>query len=191
MKNNLQSVQSLIRMQNIPAETKTDLQGRIAAMTAVHEHMYRLDQYSEIEAHELIPSIIAPLQSSFGAHHDFVTDIEPIAIDRDFATPLALLVNEVVTNALKYAYPDGNTGTIRISLHKRGARMAHLVIADDGVGFDPDEVVSGMGNRLIKGMIAQLDGTSSYSREGGTTFTADIRVVSAMSAEIRLNDSVA
>ena len=188
VKNNLQSVQSLIRMQNIPSDTKADLQGRIAAMTAVHEHMYRLDQYSEIEAHELIPSIIAPLQNAFGSNHAFVTDIEPLAIDRDFATPLALLVNEVVTNALKYAYPDGNTGTIRITLHKRGARMARLVIADDGIGFDPDEVISGMGNRLIKGMVMQLEGTSSYTRDGGTMFSADIRV-SAMPTAVEFKGS--
>ena len=105
VKNNLQSVQSLVRMQNIPAEVKSDLQGRIAAMTAVHEHMYRLDQYADIDASELIPSIIAPLQKTYGAHHKFVTEIEPVVVDRDFATPLALLVNEVVTNALKYAFP--------------------------------------------------------------------------------------
>ena len=55
VKNNLQSVQSLVRMQNIPAEVKSDLQGRIAAMTAVHEHMYRLDQYADIDASELHP----------------------------------------------------------------------------------------------------------------------------------------
>ena len=146
---------------------------------------------SEIEAHELIPSIIAPLQSAFGANHDFVTDIEPLAVDRDFATPLALLVNEVVTNALKYAYPDGKTGTIRISLHKRGAPNGRSSSSPTtGSASIPDEVVSGMGNRLIKGMVLQLEGTSSYARDGGTTFTADIRVVSAMPAGMELKDTL-
>ena len=68
--------------------------------------------------------------------------------------------------------------------------MARLVIADDGIGFDPEQVVSGMGNRLIKGMVMQLEGTSSYARDGGTTFTADIRVVSAMPAGMELKDTL-
>ena len=116
----------LVRMQNIPAEVKSDLQGRIAAMTAVHEHMYRLDQYADIDASELIPSIIAPLQRTYGADHKFITDIEPVVVDRDFATPLALLVNEVVTNALKYAFPGRKEGTIRVGLHKRDELFANL-----------------------------------------------------------------
>jgi two-component sensor histidine kinase len=179
VKNNLQSVQSLVRMQNIPAEVKSDLQGRIAAMTAVHEHMYRLDQYADIDASELLPSIIAPLQKTFGTDHKFITDIEPVVVDRDFATPLALLVNEVVTNALKYAFPGRKEGTIRVALHKRGGRKAELSIADDGVGFDPESTVPGMGNRLIKAMVLQLEGTYSYVHGNGTVFTAEINVAQA------------
>jgi two-component sensor histidine kinase len=178
VKNNLQSVQSLVRMQNIPPESMADLQSRIGAMTAVHEHMYRLDQYSEIEAHELIPSIVEPLTQTFGIEAGILTEIEPLVIDRDFATPLALLINEVVTNALKYAFPDGRRGSIRISLIPTDNNMARLTITDDGIGFDPAEVVSGMGNRLIKGMVTQLGGTYSYTHNGGTTFTADIQVTS-------------
>lgn len=179
VKNNLQSVQSLVRMQNIPAETKSDLQGRIAAMTAVHEHMYRLDQYAEIAADELIPSIVDPLKQTFASDIGIEFDIEPLVIDRDYATPLALLVNEVVTNALKYAFPDGRKGTIRIGMAATQPLMARLTIADDGIGFDPETVASGMGNRLIKGMVTQLGGTSSYQRNGGTVFVADIRIASS------------
>jgi two-component sensor histidine kinase len=179
VKNNLQSVQSLVRMQNIPAEVKSDLQGRIAAMTAVHEHMYRLDQYADIDASELLPSIIAPLQKTYGDDHKFVIEIEPFVVDRDFATPLALLVNEVVTNALKYAFPGKKAGTIKVALHKRGGRAAELVIADDGVGFDPDVAIPGMGNRLIKAMVLQLEGSSSYVHGEGTVFTAEINVAPA------------
>lgn len=184
VKNNLQSVQSLLRMQDIAPETKLDLQARIAAMTAVHEHMYRLDQYAEIDAHELVPSIVDPLRQTFGTDTTIETDVDRLSVDRDFATPLALLINEVVTNALKYAFPQGG-GSIRISLKRVDAGFAELVIEDDGIGFDPETALSGMGNRLIKGMVTQMDGTYAYAAAAaGTRFTARLRLTAV--APVRL-----
>ena len=174
VKNNLQSVQSLVRMQDIPEDAKADLQRRIAAMTAVHEHIYRLDQYTEVEAHQFIPAIVEPLHQTFDVQIAFAYDIDPLMVERDHATPLALLVNEVVTNALKYAFPDGRAGAIHISLKPSGEQRSRLVIADDGIGFDPAVVAGGMGSRLIRGMVTQLEGTFSYTHEGGTTFSADL-----------------
>lgn len=174
VKNNLQSVQSLVRMQDIPDDAKMDLQGRIAAMTAVHEHIYRLDQYREVEAHQFIPAIVEPLVRTYGADVRFEYDIAPLAVDRDHATPLALLVNEVVTNALKYAFPNHRAGMIRISLKPADNERGILTISDDGVGFDTGNATAGMGSRLVRGMVVQLEGTSSYVKENGTRFTADI-----------------
>jgi two-component sensor histidine kinase len=175
VKNNLQSVQSLVRMQNIPDEAKLDLQGRIAAMTAVHEHIYRLDRYTEVAAEQLIPDIVAPVVKAFGDRAKVRYDIDPMVVDRDHATPLALLVNEVVTNALKYGYPDDRAGNIAISLHRED-KMSRLTISDDGVGFDPANVLTGMGTRLIRGMVTQLHGSYSYSNAAGTTFSAEIEL---------------
>ncbi len=174
VKNNLQSVQSLVRMQDIPEDAKADLQGRIAAMTAVHEHIYRLDQYTEVQAHQFIPAIVEPLRQTYGSDVHFEYDIDPLSVDRDHATPLALLVNEVVTNALKYAYPDGGHGTVRISLKRGEGDRSQLMIADDGIGFDADNAPAGMGSRLIRGMVVQLEGNFTYSKGTGTVFSADL-----------------
>ena len=174
VKNNLQSVQSLVRMQNIPPAAKMDLQRRIAAMTAVHEHMYRLDQYIEINAADLIPAIVEPLIESFDSDVEVAFDIDSVAVDRDHATALALLVNEVVTNALKYAYAGKKSGALSIPLKEQSGGRALLTVRDDGAGFDPDTIQQGMGSRLIKGMMMQLDGTYSYTVDGGAVFTADI-----------------
>jgi two-component sensor histidine kinase len=174
VKNNLQSIQSLVRMHEIPADAKADLQRRIAAMTAVHEHMYRLDQYTEVDAQQFVPAIVEPLRETFGSDVAFAYDIDPLLVDRDYATPFALLVNEVTTNALKYAFPDGRPGRIRISLKPLDAQRSRLVISDNGVGFDPNAVTSRMGSRLIRGMVTQLEGTFAYARDGGATFSADI-----------------
>lgn len=174
VKNNLQSVQSLIRMQNIPDEAKMDLQGRIAAMTAVHEHIYRLDQYAEVEARDFIPAIVEPLLRTFGANVALAYAIDPLSVDRDQATPIALLVNEVVTNALKYAFPGGRKGSIDLRLERIGQDRVRLSIIDDGVGFSGEPGSGGMGSRLIRGMVTQLGGTYTYSGENGTRFVAEL-----------------
>lgn len=178
VKNNLQSVQSLIRMQDIPDQAKRDLQGRIAAMTAVHEHIYRLDQYAEVEAGDFIPAIVEPLLRTYGAKVAVTYAIDPLSVDRDQATPIALLVNEVVTNALKYAFPDGREGTIEIRLERRGGDRVRLSIADDGIGVGGEPADAGMGSRLIRGMVTQLGGTYAYADGDGTRFVAELTLSS-------------
>jgi two-component sensor histidine kinase len=176
VKNNLQAVQSLVSMQKMPQEAKSALQSRIAAMAAVHEHIYRLDQYVEVDAAEFIPAIVKPLLASFNPHVSVEFDLESLQVDRNYTTPLALLVNEVVTNALKYAYPGEGGGSILVSLKKIGPGRARLEIHDDGVGFDPQANVEGMGSRLIRAMVRQMHGTYAYRHEQGTTFSCEINV---------------
>ena len=182
VKNNLQSVQSLVRMQAIDPDVKADLQRRIAAMTAVHEHIYRLDQYIEVDARTLIPAIVEPLVETYGQDITAQFDIDPIEVERDSATPLALLVNELVTNALKYAFADDGAGTIRVTLKSEASNRAKLTVSDNGAGFDPDTAVSGMGSRLIRAMVSQLNGTFSYRAAGGTIFEADVAIRSPQHA---------
>jgi two-component sensor histidine kinase len=176
VKNNLQSVQSLVRMQTIPADVKADLQARIAAMSAVHEHLYRLDQYTEVDAHTLIPAIVEPLVESSGRDIDVAFQVDRIEVDRDHATPLALLVNELVTNSIKYAFPGRRKGHIRIGLEAVDAWTCRLMVSDDGVGFDPETVKNGMGSRLIRAMAMQLQGDWSYEIDNGTTYNARLQV---------------
>jgi two-component sensor histidine kinase len=167
VKNNLQSIQSLVTLQNIPAEAKLDMRSRIAAMAAVHEHLYRSDHYDQVEAAQYIPAIVDPLVHTYGADRKVEYRIESLTIDHDHATPLGLLVNELVSNALKYAFQGRDDGTISIQLERSESGWARLTVADDGVGFDPEAVVSGMGSRLIAGIAAQLQGTSRYERNEG------------------------
>ncbi len=175
VKNNLQSIMSMVRMHGLPEKLKADLQARISAMSAVHEHLYRLDKFSEVSADTLIPAIVEPLKQAFD-HSAVVTyDIDPLVIDRDHATPLALLVNELVTNSLKYAFLDGREGNLRIALKATDNGEAVLSVEDDGVGFDKSVVSTGLGGRLIRAMVMQLKGVSSYSFDKGTRF--EVRLV--------------
>ena len=173
VKNNLQSIQSLVRLQNIPDEAKTDLRGRIAAMAAVHEHIYSFDQFADVEASEMLRSVIKSLVETYARDVEVEYDLKSMVVDHDQATPLALVANEVVTNSLKYAFADRRTGKITIRLEPIGEGRALLVIADNGVGFDAAAVRTGMGSKLIKGVVDQLDGSFAYDFDNGTTFTLD------------------
>jgi len=172
VKNNLQAIMSLVRMHQLPDTLKTDLQGRISAMSAVHEHLYRLDQVTEVEASTLIPGIVEPLRQGFSHNVTVEYDIAALVLDRDHATPLALIVSEVVTNALKYAFPDEKAGQIRIALKRQESDELKLTISDNGVGFDPSAESVGLGSRLIRAMATQLGAKSQYVFDGGTKFEA-------------------
>lgn len=174
VKNNLQSIMSMVRMHGLPDGLTSDLQSRIAAMSAVHEHLYRLDQFAEVDAGTLIPGIVDPLREAFALPVAVDYDIDPLVLDRDRATPLALLVSEVVTNALKYAFPNGRSGRIAIGFKRQENGDVALTVADDGIGFDPRKMSNGLGSRLIQAMVVQLDGTSRYTVENGTRFEATL-----------------
>ena len=172
VKNNLQAVMSMVRMHALPGELKADLQSRISAMSTVHESLYRFDQFAEVDAGTLIPGIVEPLREAFALPVTVDYDIDPLVLDRDRATPIALLVSEVVTNALKYAFPQGRKGRIAIGFKQQAGGDIKLTVSDDGIGFDPAQGSNGLGRRLIKAMLLQLDGASRYSIENGTTFEA-------------------
>lgn len=172
VKNNLQAIMSLVRLHPLPDHIKTDLQGRVTAMTEVHEHIYRLDRFSEIDASTLIPAIVNRLTEAFGSGVKVEYDLDPLPLDRDHATPLALIVNEVVTNSLKYAFDEGRGGTIRISLKPDEDGLTRLTISDDGRGFDPGTVTPGLGTRLVKAMLRQLQAESPvFETNGGAHVT--------------------
>jgi two-component sensor histidine kinase len=177
VKNNFQSVQSLIRTQQLPKEIQQSLLDRISAMIAVHEQIYRRDQFSHVSAGDLIPAVVDTLLVACGDRVSVNYAIEDIAISADHATPLALLTYEVVTNALKYAFPEERNGAITVSLKKLSEKRACLEIADDGVGFDAREVATGMGTRLIRGVVSQLRGEHIYERRDGTVFMAELDIV--------------
>ncbi|WP_105383547.1 sensor histidine kinase [Neorhizobium alkalisoli] len=184
VKNNFQSVQGLIRTQQLPKEIQQSLLDRISAMIAVHEQIYSRDQFKNVSARDLIPAVVDTLLVACGDRVSVSYDIDDIAVSADHATPLALLANEVVTNALKYAFPSGHSGVIAISLKPLSSNRACLVVSDDGVGFDTAMATTGMGTRLIRGVMGQLRGDFIYERKNGTVFTAEMEIVEPIQTDI-------
>ena len=96
-------------------------------------------------------------------------------VDKDAATPLGLILNEVLSNAYKHAFPGGRFGTISVTVAKDGERFGKLTIEGNGVGFDTSKPVKGIGQRLVRALTAQLGGESTMASapESGSTFTLD------------------
>lgn len=177
VKNNLQQVSALVQLQPIDEKAKAEMVRRIGAMVAVHEHMYRSDQYDTVNARDYLPPLIAGVRSSFAKPVKLTADLAPALLDRDHALPLALICNEVISNAIKHGFGDGREGLITVSLEEMSPTRARLTIRDNGVGFDPSEKSSGMGNRLIRGLASQLDADHSVNFDGGTVFTLEFDVI--------------
>lgn len=166
MKNTLAVVSSMLVMEQIQhtdAHVKERLNGlvnRVGALALAHE---QLGADADTSVVDLAP-YLAQLASNLALQHSGLrieTDLEAVAIPPDQATPLGLIVNELLTNALKYAFPSG-TGTIRIMLRcDRLTTEATLTVADDGVGMGPPRPGS-LGTRLVHRLAGQIGGTVSW-----------------------------
>ncbi len=171
VKNNLQSVNSLLQLQPIPRSVRADMSQRIAAMSAVHEHIYRSETFSQVRVKAYLHTLIENIRAGHDPGVTVIEDIEEVAVDKDAATPLGLIVNEVVSNSFKHAFADGRTGTVRVSLKSLGDGRAILTVSDNGVGFDPEAPAKGIGRRLIAGFTSQLQGEASQVNDNGSVFT--------------------
>ena len=171
VKNNLQSVNSLVQLQPIPREVKTAMNQRIAAMSAVHEHIYRSHTFSRVQVKDYLHTLIENIRAGYDGNVEVVAQLEDVAVDADAATPLGLIVNEVVSNAFKHAFADGRAGTITITLAAEAEGTACLTVRDNGVGFDPAMPSRGIGRRLITGLAAQLKGEVIQTVDRGSVFT--------------------
>lgn len=183
VKNNLQIVSSLLNLQRTSITDPelqirfTDAQMQIQSMALVHEHLYRTENFGSVDMAEYIYMLADHLYDAYGVSKEKVKPelhLEPIMMSINTATPLALLLNELVSNSLKYAFPDDNSGTLSISLSVKDKTTAVVIVADDGVGLPEDFGLSGrltLGHVLIQSLTEQINGEIDLSGEGGTRFT--------------------
>jgi two-component sensor histidine kinase len=172
VKNNLQSVGSLLQMQPIDKAIKANMGQRIAAMSAVHEHIYRTGNFSTVRANEYLTTLIENIRAGADPKVRVIEQLDDVAVDKDAATPLGLIVNEVVSNAFKHAFPEGREGVITVTMTREGPREARLTVEDNGAGFDPSLPTKGIGQRLIKALTLQLGGHSEMTTSpNGSRFT--------------------
>ncbi len=179
VKNNLQIISSLLSMQASLIEDKTavaklaDSERRVKSMAMIHEHLYHQKDMSSIDLAEYLRDMTADLSSSVGnAGIVFRLEALSVAIPIDQAIPCGLLLNELVTNALKYAYPGG-TGEVLITLSSEDHSIT-IKVADSGVGlpanFDFQNTQS-LGMTIVQVLTQQLEGELEICGSPGASFT--------------------
>ena len=146
---------------------------RIAALGHLYAKLSNTDTVEAVDAgiylDELCRDLIASVHQEGNAAIVLRTDIESELLPTDRAIPIGLIVNELVTNAVKYAFPGEARGTVLVSL-KRGPGELRLTVADDGKGLNPQRADSGLGGRLVDGFAEQLGGqVERKSDRRGTT----------------------
>ena len=181
VKNNLQIITSLLNLQSRKIDNKDtqalfeDSSNRVKSMALIHEYLYQSEDLVRIDFASYINTLVPDLLETYrtnGTHIDLDMQLEQVALPPEAAVPCGLILNELVTNSLKYAYPEGGDGRIRIGLRQVDGRV-QLSVADDGVGL-PKDVDARMGQSLgltmVHTLIGQLQGELEIDDQNGTLF---------------------
>jgi two-component sensor histidine kinase len=188
VKNNLHIVMSLLESQsayldnNAALEAIRDSQNRVQSIALIHQKLYNSVNITRVDMQSYIPELIDYLNNSIntGAEHIVIShDISLIELDVSQAIPVGIILNEGITNAIKYAFPARRAGEIMVQMRQIGDKVA-LRISDNGVGlpanFDSKDTKS-LGMNLIKGLTNQLKGTFSMSGDHGVNLLIEFSIL--------------
>jgi two-component sensor histidine kinase len=182
VKNNLQIIISLLQSQGrylsdeVAINAINQSKHRVRAMALIHQKLYRSDTLSTLDASEYLKEVVGQLAESFdaGERIRFDYQLESLELDVVQAVPLGLILNEAVTNTIKYAFPNGRAGTVRLCLRHLEGQHYELVVEDDGVGLPAGlalERSHSMGAKIMRGLSKQLEGSLKVESQGGVKVT--------------------
>jgi len=181
VKNNLQIISSLLNLQSGYIKDKDSIaifkesQNRIRSMAIIHEKLYQSKDMSQIDFSEYVSELVSNLFSSYSLNSALIIlhqNINNILLEIDLAINLGLIINEIVSNAFKHAFPSGSKGNLYISL-KKNEQKYELIIEDDGIGFSSEidfRTTESLGLQLIITLVEQIGGEIFLFREKGTKF---------------------
>jgi PAS domain S-box-containing protein len=186
VKNNLQVISSLLNLQaqgggepSIRAFVENN-QSRVRSMALVHEHLYRSDDLQSVPMGAYLRAVVDGIKQAQDVGHKVHCEVhaDDVALPIDRAIPCGLIVNEVVTNALKHAFPNDRTGRVDVSMSVTPDRVLNLEIRDDGVGIPlpSDERHQSFGLRLVGMLAGQLHGQIETEQESGLAFRLQFQV---------------
>jgi two-component sensor histidine kinase/DNA-binding response OmpR family regulator len=188
VKNNLQVVSSMLNLQLDRTNDRTmreifqDSRHRIRSMALIHEKLYRSNNLARVDLADYVRDLAAYLFRSYGGSAATITpiiEVEQVFLGIDAAVPCGLILNELISNTLKHAFPphwegtNGQGGEIRIKLRTGEDHQVTLIVSDDGIGFPPNLVVlntDSLGLKLVTVLVDQLDGTLKVHSENGAQF---------------------
>jgi two-component sensor histidine kinase len=181
VKNNLQVISSLLSLQgrqlqdHRSRELFKECQNRVRAIALAHQRLRASSDMSSIDLDTYFRQLVQELFHSYQGGQGNITSrvvIDRIALGMDQLVPCALIVNELVSNALKYAFPLRQSGDVRVELHPHG-ELVDLIVSDNGIGFSPDRspVRSGVGLQIVQALAEQLTGRIHWNNGYGTCAT--------------------
>ncbi|MFW5770635.1 MAG: PAS domain S-box protein, partial [Spirochaetota bacterium] len=183
VKNNMQLISSMLHLQagyrkdDMMISVFRDIESRIRSMALIHEKLYQSKDYTHIELGEYIRDLALSLYNTYQADMDRIklsTDIDVQHFDIDTAIPCGLILNELISNAIKHAFPDGREGVITVSLRNTDDEDIQLIVADNGIGISEESFLrrdQSLGMILVETLVKQLNGTLTFNTEEGTKFT--------------------
>ena len=183
IKNNMNSIQILLAMkagtQEDPA-AKSALQesaGRVRSMMLLYDRLYRSESVGSISVRDYLPSLVGEIVGNFysAVPVRIETDFEDIVLEAKMLHPLGIIINEIVTNSMKYGFEGRSEGLVRVTAARRDGRV-RLVVADDGAGLPASVELArspGFGLQLVGMLVEKLDGSVAIERGGGTRFVIE------------------
>lgn len=188
VKNNLQIVNSLLRLQSSGIKSKKILamfeesQNRVLTMALLHENLYKTSDLGKIDVKEHFRLLANDLINSYATNKQIELDlhIENMKLGTKTMVPLGLIINEMITNSLKYAFVDRFKGKIIINLKHLTGKKYEMIIGDDGIGIEnvtPDKSKQHLGTELIAIFTEQLDGTIQRMDMPGTVYRLEFESI--------------
>ncbi|WP_377713547.1 tetratricopeptide repeat protein [Pseudofulvibacter geojedonensis] len=184
VKNNLQVVNSLLRLQSYEVEDTRvvemfkNTQRRVLSMAKLHENMYSTENLKLINVRKHLTELVSDIITSYGLGKDINSKMN--IIDEEFSIktllPLSLIVNEIITNSLKYAFTHKDAGSVILELKKVGHQDFEMIIGDNGIGFHPLDESSGLGTKLINIFTRQLGGSIKILNKKGAFYLLKFKI---------------
>ena len=183
VKNNMQVISSLLNLQGSKAadpavkEIFKESQLRIRSMALVHERLYGSGDLSRIDFADYLRKLYVHLGQAFAVSPDRIAariDLDEILLDINSAIPCGLIATELISNAMKHAFPEDRRGTIVVALKRAGDGRIRLTIADDGVGFPPEidfRKTESLGMQIVTMLSQQIEGEVELAAGPGTSFS--------------------
>lgn len=185
VKNNLETISSLLSLQTSKIQSEEfrkimeETQNRVQSMGMIHQRLYQGENMKEIEMKGFFENLGNHIIDTFDASEriHFLADMEPIELDVDLAIPIGLIVNELISNSLKYAFPENRFGDIEVRLSEKDNHL-FLVVSDNGIGMtaDPPILGTGFGSELIRLLTFQLDGKMTLQAQKGTAIIFEFQL---------------
>ncbi|WP_424357179.1 histidine kinase dimerization/phosphoacceptor domain -containing protein [Methanocella sp. MCL-LM] len=182
VKNNMQIINSLLHLQSSHVDDEMartiliDCQNRVKSMALIHEKLYMSSDLANVDFPEYLKSLVTNISSSYNIDPQRISievQAEELRLPIDAAIPCGLIVNELITNSVKHAFPDDRQGVIKVSLYCKDNSRCIVEVCDNGVGIREDlniDSATTLGLQLVKILVGQINGSIEIKNDSGTAF---------------------